>query len=386
MKITPFLVIVSILLGCNFERIEEQNYLNKPSAFEIKLDQIEEKEFFELFELQEILELKLSDDFFITDIYRMKVYDNEFFVFDESMQNLIRYNRNGVALNRIGEIGDGPNEIPQIADFSIDRYGNIYLASGVAMKIAKYSKNGEYLSSIKLEDQMDQITIAGGKFFTSLTYFNNLNKNLGVFGSTGDTLKTFFPFEKGIFPIMLKNISGHLTTNAFDNVLFNESASSRIYEINEELNITPKYQFISKSDLWQESDRHQLNPFFEKLATAELTFLTRFYEESDSYFFFSLNKKQVGIKRFIIDPRIGFFDKKSKTSLLSKKAEFLIHLKGPLYSENDAFYLYAPKFELKKIVSTNSEWANLEKFIDFKFTEKEDFDSPVLLKFKVLQN
>jgi hypothetical protein len=383
MKPTILFVFSSLLLGCNFDPVEKGNYLENPATFEIQLDQIEEKEFFELFKLEDILELKLSDDFFISDIYRMKLFENDFFVFDESLSNLIRFNRNGLALNRIGKIGDGPEELPQIADFSIDDDGNIYLGSGSAMKINKYSKGGNFLNSLKLDDQMDQLAIAGGKFYTSLTYFNTLNKNLGVYSETGDTVKTFFPYEKGIFPIMLKNISGHLTTNSVGQVLFNESASSRIYVIGEDLTIQPKYQFSSKSDLWPESDRHQLNPYFEKLATAELTFLTRFYEESDSYFFFALNKKQVGIKKFVVDPRVGFFDKESKSSFITKRADYLINLSGPLATEGDFFYMSTSKSELINMKDKYPEWKILSEFSIEENFELENRDSPIILKFSI---
>ncbi len=384
LKIIKTLIIFSFILGCGPKQIDDQNYLQSKSTFEIQLDDMVEKSFFELFELVDITELKHSEDFFMANIYRLKIHQGEFFAFDASLKNLIRYDPQGNALNRIGKIGEGPHELTQIADFAIDKKGNIAIASGVSMKINKYSKEGKYLSSIKLNDQMDQITIADQTIFSSLTYFNNLNKNLGVYRNTGDTLKTFFPFEKGIFPVMLKNISGHLTTNSSGAVLFNESASSRIYEIDEDLRIKPKFHFISNNDLWPESNRHELNSYFEKLATGELSYLTRFYEESDSHLFFALNKKQVGMRKFIIDNRIGYFDKESQKTYLSKKEDFLIYLSGPLAVENDVFYLAISKSELIKIREEHPEWGKSLKIFNENNMALEEGDSPMILRFRIL--
>lgn len=383
MKNLTWIILFLFFTSCYEETKEKKSYLEQNPEFEIDLNKIEEKKFWELFKLESVIELRLSNDFFISSIYRMKIYQDEFYVLDESLGNLIRFDEQGSAVNRIGTIGDGPNELPQIADFSIDENGNIYIASGVAMKISKFSKEGEFQSNIQFEDQMDQVAISNNKIFSSLTYFNRLFKNFGVFDLNGDTLKTFFPYNNEVFPILLKNISGHLTSNYSGNILFNEPASSKIYELNDDLIIKPKFQFLSNSEIWPESERHQLNSYFEKLGTAELTFLGRFYEESESHLVFSLNKKQNGIKTYVIDPRFGYFDKKTKTAFLSEKAEFQIPLKGPLAVEEDILYLYASKFELKKIASINPEWSHLKNYINFESDEIEDYDSPVILKLRI---
>lgn len=379
-----FTVLIILLLnGCSVKLKEPKLYLNQESEYKIQLSEIIEKDFWELFELKSAVELKLTEDFFISSIYRLKVYENEYFALDESLGNLIRFDSNGLPLNRIGKIGDGPEELPNFSDFGIDEKGNIMIGSGSGMKASTFTKEGDFVSSIKLKDQLDQLSVSNGVIFASLTYFNQLNKNLAAYNTLGDTLKTYFPYGSDVFPILLKNISGHLTDNSDGSILFNEPASSKIFEIDKDLEIKPKFRFISETEIWKENDRHNLNGFFETLGTAKLTYLSRFYEESDRYLFFKLNKKQDQVVRYVIDPRIGFFDKKTGKSFLSQKSESLVFMEGPLVAEQDYFILSVPKQELKKLVDSDPNWSAIKNFIEFSSIETEEYDSPILLKFSI---
>ncbi len=377
------ILIFCILNSCSRNTKESKFYLNQESEYTIHLSEVIEKDFWELFQLESAVELKLTEDFFISSIYRLKFFQNEYYALDESLGNIIRFDANGIPLNRIGKMGDGPEELPNFSDFGIDENGNIVIGSGSGMKASTFTKEGKFQSSIKFKDQLDQLTVSKGVIFVSLTYFNQLNKNLAAHSIQGDTLKTYFPYSSDVFPILLKNISGHLTTNYDGSILFNEPASSKIFEIKEDLEIKPKFQFISETELWKENERHNLNEYFEKLGTAKLTYLSRFYEESDRYLFYKLNKKQDQVVKYVIDPRIGFIDKKTGKSFLSQKSESLVFTEGPLVADQDCFILSIPKQELKKLVDSYPNWSDIKNFIEFNSIETEEYDSPILLKFSV---
>lgn len=377
------ILIILLLNGCSTKLKESKLYLDQVADHSILLSEIIEKDFWELFQLESAIELKLFQDFFISSIYRLKVHQNEYYALDESLGNLIRFDANGIPLNRIGKIGDGPEELPNFSDFEIDEKGNILIGSGSGMKASTFTKEGDFVSSIKFKNQLDQLSVSNGIVFASLTYFNQLNKNLAAYSAQGDTLKTYFPYGSDVFPILLKNISGHLTTNYDGSILFNEPASSKIFEIDKDLEIKPKFQFIYETELWEENDRHNLNGFFETLGTAKLTYLSRFYEESERYLFYKLNKKQDQVVRYVIDPRIGYFDKKTGKSFLSQKSESLVFTEGPLVADQDYFILSIPKQELKKLVDSDPNWSAIKNFIEFNSIETEEYDSPILLKFSV---
>ncbi|WP_297336005.1 6-bladed beta-propeller [Algoriphagus sp.] len=375
------LLVIAILFGCS---VNEKGGIkpNQATVTLINLDQTFTKDFLDLYNLSDLIELKNSEDIFLTNIFRLQVFDKDLYAFDDSFSILVRYNSNGKILNRIGKIGNGPEEVPQISDFSIDEDGIIHLASGNSFKVHRYSTKGDYLGNTTIGEQMDQISILKGKYFASLTYFNRFNKNLGIFNSNGDSLKTFFPF-KDVFPIGLTKISGHLTRNSSGKILFNEPASSIIFEISDLLQMKPKYQFISNNSLWPESKRHDLNDYFEKLASAEITHLSRFYEETESHFFFSINMKKTGIRKYIIDPRFGFLDKATNKVYLSNKEDFMVFFRGPYAANGNSFYLIIPKFELNKIAKENNRWSQELNEYSLKLNAQEEMDSPIILKFQV---
>lgn len=383
MRILIKLFAICSLLSCSPNKKESKYYLNQEAEYSIKLSDTIEKDFWDLFQLESAIELKLSQDYFISTIYRLKFYQNEYFALDESLGNLIRFDSNGIPLNRIGNIGDGPEELPNFSDFGIDENGNVLIGSGSGMRASIYTKEGDFQSSIKFKNQLDQLSISNGVILASLTYFNQLNKNLAAYSTQGDTLKTYFPYGSDVFPILLKNISGHLTKNSEGFILFNEPASSKIFEINEDLEVKPKFQFISETELWKENERHNLNGYFETLGTAKLTHLRRFYEESNNYLIYNLNKKQDQIVKYVIDPRIGFLNKRTGKAFLSRKSEALVFIDGPLVADEDYFILSISKQELKKLVEIDPNWSAVTNFIQFNSIETEEYDSPILLKFSV---
>lgn len=251
-------------------------------------------------------------------------------------------------------------------------------------KLKVYKPEGTFVRSFKTDTQADHISLIGKNPVLTLTYFNSFNSYLSINNPEGDTLRTAFPFPKGTFPIGLRHISGNLTKYNSGGILVNEPASSTVYSLDKELNLKSKYRFVATYDLWPEERRHELNAYFEKLATGNLTFLSKYYEESESYFFFNLNAKKSDDRLFTIVPRIGYFDIEKGKSYLSKSDDFLLKLKGPIAADGDIFYAYISKMELSKLVKADENWEkNFSSFPEIKFIDKSDFDTPILLKFKV---
>lgn len=235
-----------------------------------------------------------------------------------------------------------------------------------------------------MESQADHIAMLGDKPVLTLTYFNPYYKYLSVLNQSGDTLKTAFPFPKETFPIGLHHISGNMTSSNSGEVLVNEPASSTVYSLDNELNLSPKYKFEASDDFWPEEKRHELNAYFEKLAIGNLTFLSKYYEEGESYFFFNLNAKKKGGRRYVVDPRIGYYNIKTGKSFISKSEKFLMDLNGPIAVDGDFFYSYISKLKLSELVNSDDKWkAIMEDFPEIRILEKSDYDIPVLLKFGV---
>nr|WP_245405105.1 6-bladed beta-propeller [Algoriphagus sp. AGSA1] len=373
---------------CSAKKNDNDSGLEKESLRIISIDDtntFSERGFFEIFQLLEVEELENNSDFFLAEVNKLIVASGDFITLDNNLDALLRFNSRGEILNRICKIGDGPTEMPGISDFAYDSdKDEVYVIGPGIMQVKIFKPDGTFVRNFKMESQADHLTLLGDKPVLTLTYFNPYYRYLSVLDQSGDTLKTAFPFPKETFPIGLQNISGNLTRANTGGVLVNEPASSTVYNLDNEMNLKPKYKFVASDDFWPEEDRHELNAYFEKLATGNLTFLSKYYEESESYFFFNLNAKKTGARRYVIDPRIGYYNIEKGKSYLSESEKFLLDLKGPLAVDGNSFYTYISKMKLTELMGIDEKWKEImTDFPEIEILEKADYDTPVLLKFGV---
>ncbi|MEP0711727.1 6-bladed beta-propeller [Algoriphagus sp.] len=381
------IAIPLILFSCSEKKESEVNDI-EGSLKVLSIDDpnsFEEANFLEIFKLIGVNELEFKSDFYLGEVSKIALSKGDFIVLDEKLEDLIRFTSEGKVLNRICKKGDGPTEMPAISDFAFDPdKDEIYVISPGNMQVKIFKPDGTFVRNFKIESQADHITILGNKPVLTLTYFNPYYKYLSILDQAGDTLKTAFPFPKETFPIGLQYISGNLTKSNTDGVLVNEPASSIVYHLDAEMNLKPRYKFVAADDFWPEKDRHELNAYFEKLSTGELSFLSKYYEESESYFFFNLNAKKKGGRLYVVDPRMGYYNIKTGKGYLSNSEKFLMNLKGPIATDGDSFYAYISKLKLSELIASDEKWKGLmAEFPEIKIMEKGDYDTPVLLKFAV---
>jgi hypothetical protein len=387
MKVVRNFSILSFLLFCACSP-NSKNELEEDELIVISIDDTEtfiEEEFDNIFQLERVVELNAPEGFYIAELTKAVILNDQILVLDSKLGQLLTFTNQGEFVNNVVEKGDGPTEMPSISDFAYDYQNDeIHVISPGIMQVKVFKTDGTFVMNFKMETQADHIALLGIKPVLTLTYFNPYYKYLSILDPLGDTLKTAFPFPKETFPIGLHHISGNLTRSNSGGVLVNEPASSMIYSLDDELNLKPKYKFVSANDFWPEEDRHELNAYFEKLSTGELTFLSKYYEETESYFFFNLNAKKKGGRLYVVDPRMGYYNIQTEKSYLSKSEKFLMDLKGPIAVDGDSFYTYISKLKLSELVNSDEKWKVLmADFPEIKILEKADNDTPVLLKFAV---
>ncbi len=133
-------------------------------VIDIKDDKLVEKRFDELFEVESVIELKFKEDFYLADLYRVVVTEEAIYALDPNFGNLIRFSPEGKVLNKIGPRGDGPAEMPEIVDFAYDgEKDELILGSYSAMKLSRFKPTGEFVSSFKIGEQLDQLAFFPGK-------------------------------------------------------------------------------------------------------------------------------------------------------------------------------------------------------------------------------
>lgn len=333
-----------------------------------------------ILELEEIIPIHIEESNFLVDVYRLQVSDESFYLLDKEFGTLIKTSKDGRIVSKIGKFGSGPDELPDIADFALSKSGKeLLLISIEERSLAFYDLDGNFKRKIKLKNQSDMVSVDKDRNIgMSITYFNEEYANFQLLDSVGNSIKTLFPFPQDVFPILLKNISGHITNSYEGGILFQEPANSVIFEITGD-NYYPKYEFQSDQPMWPKDKKHMLNDFFQTLASGELSFPTRFFEESGTHLYFGWNKKKKANSPKVVDFRLGVFDKLSYRTYLSEASSLTDFMTGPMAVEGNSVYFIISLFRLLEL----SEEPLLKDFkpeITHLKNEYQDMDFPVILK------
>jgi len=99
-------------------------------------------------------------------IDKLIAYKDRLYVLDKNIaKSLLAFNREGTFIEKIGTMGQGPNEYIKIKDFTVNTNKNEIILLD-ANKMIFYDLDGKYLKSVQLHDEDCVIT--------TLQYFNDL--------------------------------------------------------------------------------------------------------------------------------------------------------------------------------------------------------------------
>jgi hypothetical protein len=377
-------LIAGLILLCNScSRNEQKETIAEGEvapvyAIEVGL----EAEFGDLFELEEVIPLRINGQEFFTNPYRLIIHDGRFYLLDPVFGSLLCFSGEGEMIFKIGSLGDGPKELPDIADFAINPITQEIILSSIADRsLAYYNLQNQFLRKERYANQSDMIAAsAQGLISRSVTYFNNDFHNLEILRQSGEVEKLYFPFPKDLRPILLKSISGHLTSSSDTGFLFMEPASSVIYQVDAKQAI-PKYAFTAYDEMWPQEKKHDINGFFTKVSKGEISYPTRFFEENDHLLFFGWNKKIIASGNRIVDYRIGVFNKQGRITVITKPSELTHFISGPMAVEGHSVYFVIPQYKLIEF-SQNNFFREKKEVIESIKNTTEDHDLPVILKTK----
>lgn len=95
----------------------------------------------------ELLKFKAADStFFLASVKKLVVYNNDYYVLDDRLSNLCRFDSSGNLLNTFGTVGLGENEYSKITDFDIDFGSNtVVIMSTENTSLFYYTLSGTLL-------------------------------------------------------------------------------------------------------------------------------------------------------------------------------------------------------------------------------------------------
>ena len=97
-----------------------------------------------------VIRLETSQQSLFNGIAKMDIYDDKFYILDNSRSFIIVFDKNGKFVSKIGQKGRAPYEYLTIMSFFIDKTsGNIIITDNISPKVIIYSQKGDVLQTIK---------------------------------------------------------------------------------------------------------------------------------------------------------------------------------------------------------------------------------------------
>ena len=115
-----------------------------------------------------VVPLETKAECLLGEIKKIEMDDNLLFVQDNMGQGICCFNMEGKFLYRIGILGNGPDELPDIECFTINKEENvIYLHSRMLQKNKSYSYKGEIIGEIPCGYSATEIDFMAGNLYLS---------------------------------------------------------------------------------------------------------------------------------------------------------------------------------------------------------------------------
>lgn len=142
------IAIASFLLGCSGNKKENtlQDEEGTP-VINLSSDNVSKVALLPLSEAAakvEIVSLEVTDESLIGEITKMKVTDSDIWVKHYKDNHLLRFSRSGKFLNKVGKVGQGPEEYIRMADFFVDENTKEVYIQTTIVGVKVYDYEGNY--------------------------------------------------------------------------------------------------------------------------------------------------------------------------------------------------------------------------------------------------
>ena len=185
-----------IVFGCNEDRQNEKD----SDIFQINIPLTSgDKPLFadSLFCGKEIVPLETTPECLISQIDKLEIADDKLYLLDDEQDFIFIFSRQGKFINKIDDIGRGPEEYYELSDFHIDD-SLIYVTVGSGRnKVICYDLNGVYQKSFATGYPTQRITTDSNYIYVYYNFWNRNRYNVGVYDKKENRLvKCYKQFSK----------------------------------------------------------------------------------------------------------------------------------------------------------------------------------------------
>lgn len=297
----------------------------------------------------------------LSDIDQIFFCDTNIFISDRDQKVILRFNKNGKFLNRIGKIGKGPGEYAKNEYIGLNREKkNILVWDNPQTRFITYSFNGDFIKQEKINEYLIFNIYPKGNLIYTLRCFpvmiQHNNYPINIYNNQLKLQKSLInrSYEsENLTKCEARNKYLYRSLGFYnykDSLSYWDYNYDTIYRITYEEAI-PRYVITQKDDL-----PHNVN--YSTQPIGKYNFYLDFFE-TEKYFFFSKSFSTEGdVESTILynkDSKECFnlrFDYKSINSGFINDIDGGWPFKPEFYTDTDAIGCYFFPYELKKLLKT----------------------------------
>jgi len=253
------IVIMIFVYSCSSKRNTNEEVINISFSKENLKPVINSTDIFDSFKL---IKLETRDESLIGNIFDVKIVDELIYIGNRvngSRDNIVIFNINGDFIRKINNIGKGPGEYTQMADFDVNsENGEVYIHDYNQNKLVVYDKTGTWKRDIKIDFKAIYFVRYKNSFCFDRLNFKFLNDNKNDFdlllcNEDGVIKNKLFPYRPYIESYVLSWTKNPLQVYEDSLLSFLPKLSRNIYELEDE-HIIKRYfleyeNFIDESDI-----------------------------------------------------------------------------------------------------------------------------------------
>lgn len=190
----------------------------------------------------DILPLELTDGSALSGIKKVVRVDASYIVFDNYNGLIVRYDKNGKYLNRIGLKGRASSEYLRVDTFVIDEDGNVLMLDGSQDKILTYRPDGKFVSVTLFPKRSlgfinDAVSLGDGRILVNNCIYNNFNEIYRILSINDKKVASLIGF-----PMTSENIAeptGKRPVGGYDRIILLKPFDDTIYTLDDKNKVLP---------------------------------------------------------------------------------------------------------------------------------------------------
>lgn len=190
----------------------------------------------------DILPLELTDGSALSGIKKVVRVDASYIVFDNYNGLIVRYDKKGKYLNRIGLKGRASSEYLRVDTFVIDEDGNVLILDGSQDKILTYRPDGKFVSVTLFPKRSlgfinDAVSLGDGRILVNNCIYNNFNEIYRILSINDKKVASLIGF-----PMTSENIAeptGKRPVGGYDRIILLKPFDDTIYTLDDKNKVLP---------------------------------------------------------------------------------------------------------------------------------------------------